>query len=87
MNRGVSGFMKGIGMGIAVGCVAGAMGNSYMKSNKKGLKKNVGRALRNVGDLVDNVTGCSKRQFAGGGRGDPPASFVECPAHGIVNFR
>ena len=44
MNRGVSGFMKGIGMGIAVGCVAGAMGNSYMKSNKKG-------------DLVDNVTG------------------------------
>ena len=45
MNRGVSGFMKGIGMGIAVGCVAGAMGNSYMKSNKKGLKKNVGRAL------------------------------------------
>lgn len=31
-------------MGIAVGCVAGAMGNSYMKSNKKGLKKNVGRA-------------------------------------------
>ena len=57
MNRGVSGFMKGIGMGIAGRCVPGAMGNRYMKSNKKGLKKNVGRALRNVGDLVDNVTG------------------------------
>ena len=54
MNRGVSGFMKGIGMGIAVGCVAGAMGNSYMKSNKKGLKKNVGRAL-------DNNLGCRSK--------------------------
>ena len=30
--------------------------NSYMHSNKKGLKKNVGKALRNVGDLMDNVT-------------------------------
>ena len=56
MTRGVSGFMKGSGMGIAVGCIAGAVGNSYMHSNKKGLKKNVGKALRNVGDLMDNVT-------------------------------
>lgn len=56
MTRGVSGFMKGIGMGIAVGCIAGAVGNSYMHSNKKGIKKNVGKALRNVGDLMDNVT-------------------------------
>ena len=39
-----------------VGCIAGAVGNSYMHSNKKGLKKNVGKALRNVGDLMDNVT-------------------------------
>ena len=56
MTRGVTCFMKGIGMGIAVGCIAGAVGNSYMHSNKKGLKKNVGKALRNVGDLMDNVT-------------------------------
>ena len=56
LTRGVTGFMKGIGMGIAVGCIAGAVGNSYMHSNKKGLKKNVGKALRNVGDLMDNVT-------------------------------
>ena len=56
MTRGVTGFMKGIGMGTAVGCIAGAVGNSYMHSNKKGLKKNVGKALRNVGDLMDNVT-------------------------------
>ena len=46
MHKGVSGFIKGVG----------AVGNSYMHSGKKGLKKNVGRALRNVGELVDNVT-------------------------------
>ncbi len=56
MHKGVSGFIKGVGMGMAVGCIAGAVGNSYMHSGKKGLKKNVGRALRNVGELVDNVT-------------------------------
>lgn len=57
MSKMVSGFVRGAGMGIAVGCVAGAIGTMYARSNKKGLKKNVGRALRNVGDLMDNVTG------------------------------
>ena len=56
MTKGVMGFVKGVGMGLAVGCVAGAVGNTYMHSNKKGIKKNVGKALRNVGDLMDNVT-------------------------------
>ena len=57
MSKNVMGFMKGVGMGLAVGWVAGAVGSTYMHSNKKGLKKNVGKALRNVGDLMDNVTG------------------------------
>ena len=56
MTKGFSGFMKGIGMGVAVGCVAGAMGSKAMHGKKR-LKKNVGKALRNVGELVDNVTG------------------------------
>ena len=56
MTKGVMGFVKGAGMGIAVGCIAGAVGNMYRHSNKKGLKKNVGKALRNVGDFMDNVT-------------------------------
>lgn len=57
MTKGVMGFVKGAGMGIAVGCIAGAIGSSYMHTNKKGIKKNVGKALRSVGDLMDNVTG------------------------------
>ena len=56
MNKVIMTFVKGAGMGIAVGCIAGAVGNSYMHANKKGLKKNVGKALRNVGDFMDNVT-------------------------------
>ena len=27
-----------------------------MRSNKKGIKKNVGKALHSVGDLMENVT-------------------------------
>ena len=57
MNRGVTGFVKGAGMGIAIGCVAGAVGSVYVRSNKRGIKKNMGKALRSVGDLMDNVTG------------------------------
>ena len=56
MTKGVMGFMKGVGMGVAVGCIAGAVGSRAMHG-KKSLKKNVGKALRNVGELVDNVTG------------------------------
>ena len=75
MTRGVSGFMKGIGMGIAVGCIAGAVGNSYMHSNKKGLKKNVGKALRNVGYLRDIVPSMFLSATPRKNRRRPPAVF------------
>lgn len=57
MSRRVGGFMRGIGIGVAAGCVAGAVGSMYVNTNRKGLKKNIGKALRNVGDLMDDVTG------------------------------
>lgn len=57
MSKRVVGFMRGVGIGVAAGCVAGAFGSMYVNSNKKGLKKNIGKALRNVGDLMDDVTG------------------------------
>lgn len=50
-------FVKGAGMGILMGSVVGMVGYSYMQTHKKGMKRNVSRALRNMGDLVDNVSG------------------------------
>lgn len=55
MSKGFMKFMRGMGIGIAVGCIAGAMGNQYMHSGKKGLKKNLGKALKNMSDLVEEV--------------------------------
>ncbi len=48
---------KGVGIGMAIGCVAGAIGSYYLYDNKKCVKRNMGKALRSVGDLVDTVTG------------------------------
>ena len=50
-------FFKGAGLGMMLGCVAGAVGQTAIQKNKKGLKKNIGKALHNMGELVDNVTG------------------------------
>ena len=55
MSKGFMKFMRGMGIGLAVGCVAGAVGNQYMHSGKKGLKKNLGKALKNMSDLVEEV--------------------------------
>ncbi len=59
MNHGrpMMNFFKGVGMGLAVGAIAGAVGQSMLHKNKRGIKRNVGKALRNMGELVDNVTG------------------------------
>lgn len=53
----VMSFVKGAGIGIMMGSVAGMAGYGYMQTHKKGMKKNVSKALRNMGDLVDSVTG------------------------------
>ncbi len=55
MAKNSMGFLKGIGMGVAVGSIAGAIGYGYVQHNKKGIKRNVGKALHNVSELVDNV--------------------------------
>ena len=55
MSKGLMKFMRGMGIGLAVGCIAGAVGNQYMHSGKKGLKKNLGKALKNMSDLVEEV--------------------------------
>ena len=57
MTRSTMRFLRGMGMGLLVGMAMGVAGCCYMKQHKRGLKRNVGRALRNVSDLVDNVNG------------------------------
>ena len=56
MAKGMMKMMKGIGIGMALGCMAGAVGSYYLYDNRKGIKRNMGRALRSVGDLLDDVT-------------------------------
>lgn len=55
MSKCMMNFMRGMGIGLAVGCLVGSVGNQYMHSGKKGLKKNLGKALKNMSDLVEEV--------------------------------
>ena len=57
MGRAICGFFKGMFMGLLAGGVLGAMGACYMRRNRRGVKRNVGHALRTVGDLADSVLG------------------------------
>ena len=53
--KGLMNFVKGAGIGIALGCVAGAVANQYVHSGKKGMKKTVGKAMRNLSELVEDI--------------------------------
>ena len=56
MSKSFSNFMKGMGMGVAFGCTAGVVGTCYLKKNNKGIKRNAGKTLHSIGDLLENVT-------------------------------
>lgn len=56
MPKSLNNFMKGAGMGAVIGMAVGAAGSMYMRANKKGLKKSVGKALKNVSNIVDDVS-------------------------------
>ncbi len=55
MGKSLMNFMKGMGIGIAVGCMAGAVANQYVHSGKRGMKKTVGKAMKNLSELVDDI--------------------------------
>ncbi len=55
MTRSGIRFLKGMGLGLAAGCAVGVMGVCYMKRHRKGMKRNVSKALRNMSELVDSV--------------------------------
>ena len=57
MKSNMENFMKGVGMGMALGYTAGVVGTYWMNKNKKGIKRNAGKAIHSFGDLLENVTG------------------------------
>ena len=54
MNKGINGFIKGMGAGIATAAAIGAVGTMAFKKNKS-FKKKAGKAMKAVGDFVNNV--------------------------------
>lgn len=55
MGKSLMNFAKGMGIGIAVGCMAGAVANQYVHSGKRGMKKTVGKAMKNLSELVEDI--------------------------------
>ena len=53
--KGFMKFAKGMGIGLAVGCVTGVIANQYVHSGKKGMKKTVGKALKNMSELAEEL--------------------------------
>ena len=50
----ISSIAKGISVGLTAGAIAFAVANATSKE-KRDLKKNAGRALRAIGDIVEGV--------------------------------
>lgn len=46
--------MKGVGTGVIVGAVAGMTAAAMMKK-KSSVKNKMGKTIKNVGEVVDNV--------------------------------
>ena len=54
MGKSIMKFAKGMGLGLAVGCMAGAVANQYMHTGKRGMKKTVGKAMKNLSELAQD---------------------------------
>lgn len=54
MYKGTMSVVKGVGIGMLAGAAAVTVGSQLMK-DKKHLKKNAGKAIHAVGELMNNV--------------------------------
>ncbi|MEG1887697.1 MAG: hypothetical protein RR177_06160 [Oscillospiraceae bacterium] len=54
MARGSMNFVKGVGAGMAAGAVMAVVGSTMIKK-KKSFSKTTGKAVRVVGDIMDNI--------------------------------
>jgi hypothetical protein len=48
------GFIKGVGAGLVAGAVVGAVSSQKMKKDRR-FKRRAGKAMKSVGQVVDNV--------------------------------
>lgn len=57
MNRSTMNLVKGIVAGVAVGAAVGLISSKPIKHNKGSMiRKNTGKALRAMGNFIDNVS-------------------------------
>lgn len=55
MNRTAGTFVKGIATGMAVGTAVGMITDPFRANKHKNMRKNTAKALRAVGELVQNA--------------------------------
>ncbi|MBR4868777.1 MAG: hypothetical protein IKU10_06435 [Clostridia bacterium] len=55
MNKGTTGFLKGIGTGMAMGIVASVAGTMVYQNNKKTFRKTAKKAVKTVTGLMDDM--------------------------------
>ena len=48
-------FVKGMGIGLTAGVMAAAVGKAVME-NKKSVVKKTGKAVKSLGEVVDNIS-------------------------------
>ena len=54
MARSRNNFVKGMGAGMAAGAVMAIVGTTMVK-NKKSISKTTGKAVKVVGDIMDDI--------------------------------
>lgn len=55
MNRAAGTFVKGIATGVAVGTAVAMIGNPFNTRKHNNMQKNAKKALRAMGELVQNA--------------------------------
>lgn len=55
MNKRTTSMITGLAVGTAVGAATAMIAGNTMKINRKAIKRNANKALRSVGQIIDNV--------------------------------
>lgn len=55
MMKNTMNMVKGVGLGMLAGAAVTMVGSQMMKTDKKQLKKNAGKAIKAMGDVIDGV--------------------------------